>query len=44
MEIITTLQNGQAQTAHVTEQEFQTLTFKNGKVPALGNFGEIEKI
>ena len=44
MEIITTLQNGQAQTAYVKKQEFQTLTFKNGKVPALGNFGEIEKI
>lgn len=44
MEILTTLQNGQAQTAFVTTEEFQTLNFKNGKVPALGNFGEIEKI
>lgn len=44
MEIITTLQNGQAQTAYVTEQEFQTLTFKNSKVPTLGKFGEIEKV
>lgn len=44
MEIITTLQNGQAQTAFVTTEEFQTLNFKNGKVPTLGKFGEVEKV
>lgn len=44
MEIITALQNGQPQTAYVTTEEFQTLTFKNGEIPTLGNFGEIEKI
>ena len=44
MEIITTLQNGQPQTAYVTTEEFQTLTFENGEIPTLGNFGEIEKL